>query len=143
MKKRTSIKPDKNGNIHLGTYRLGLKNVDLFATVPPHENGGSFYFAPEDRSLPRIKVYLDEIEWGKTVAILHHEAMEFSMQDHHCRFLQSGQFSASHASYLLVMTHEQFTECSEWTGRFMADCIDDLQQAWKWWSEKVNGLRQK
>lgn len=127
--KQHKFTPDSNGNIFVGTYRLGPKNVDLYATVPPHESGGSFYFAPEERRLPRIKVCIDELEWKHTVAILHHEAMELSMQDHHCRFLQSGQFSASHASYLFVMDHEQFTECSEWTGQFMSNCLPELAKA--------------
>ncbi len=130
-KKKPSFKPDKSGNIFVGRFYLGWRQVDLFATMPPHEGGGCFYYSPEDGKLPRIKVSIQYKEWNTIVAILLHEAMEFAMEDHRLRFSGSAQIADSHASYLFVMTHEQFCECAAICGIFMADCLPELAHAYE------------
>lgn len=129
-KKKPSYKPDKLGNIHVGRFYLGWSQVDLFATMPPHEGGGCFYYSPEDGRLPRIKVGINYNEWNTVIAILLHEAMEFALEGHRLRFTPSGQMADSHASYLFVMNHEEFAECVAITGSFMADCIPALAAAY-------------
>lgn len=124
------FKPDKGGNIHVGRFYLGWRQVDLFATVPPQEGGGCFYYSPEDGKLPSIKVGIQSGHWNTVVAILAHEAMEFTMEDHKLRFAPSSQMADSHASYLFVMSHEQFAECAAITGSLMADCLPRLAEAY-------------
>lgn len=130
-KKKKLFAPDSTGNIHLGAFYLGWQQVDLFATVPPHENGGSFYHSPEHGKLPRIKVGIDYSEWNHVVSILLHETMEFAMEKLHVRYKKSGNLSGSHASYLFVLDHEQFCECAEMTGNFIADCLPKLATAYR------------
>jgi len=38
-------------------------------------------------------------------------------------------------AYALIQTHEEFTEACHRAGMFLAECLPDVQRAWKKWKK--------
>jgi len=114
--------------IYVGTYRLCSSNVDLYALT--HENNGYFYGAPDDNSLPRIKVGISSIHWDQVVNILLHESFEMALDNIRVRYEKSGS-CGDMASYLFCFDHCQFVEACESVSRFITPALPELASVYK------------
>jgi hypothetical protein len=95
----------------LCTANCGSHNVDVY--VVPNEGGGSYYCAPDEKSLPRIEVGIDyrKDEWWRCVTVLMHETFEYVIaRQLNCRFMPCGEYASNMAEYRFVMDHQQFSE---------------------------------
>lgn len=115
--------------IHVGTYQLGWSNVDLF--LMPDNDGGCFYMAPDDKSIPRIKVGLLDCVWTEVVNTLIHEALELVLARRYLRFIPTGRLSSSHDSYHFHFDHNQFTESVTELAGFLVAVLPDVRKAFE------------
>lgn len=113
----------------LGTYRLGLTNVDVYTL--PQLSGGEFYFCPDGDSLPRVKIGLKFDYWGEVVNVALHESMEYLLAQHQLRFAPSAKFNDDPANYLFVFDHTQFADVCARQAVFIAEVLPALARAWK------------
>jgi hypothetical protein len=114
----------------IGTFRLGDENVDLYA-LPHGAGGGEFYTRPDDKSVGRIKIGIDEQHYDDVLAILLHETFEYLACRHHTRFSQSLKFNRDHADYLFIMDHSTFGEICSRQAFFLYECGAKLHATWK------------
>ena len=114
--------------IKVGTYYLGHENVRV-ALRP--DTGGEFFMSPKDKGCALMMIGQDQDRWHQIVGVLLHEAMEFGFARHALRFDPAPCTTTSHASYVFMMDHEQFEAVASSVGPFMADCLPDLEKAWK------------
>jgi len=115
--------------LRLGIYNLNNINVEVF--VLPEHDGGEFYFAPDKKSLPRIKIGLNYKDWDDVVAIALHESMEFLLTQKGFRYKQSGRFTNDHADYTFVYNHADFTELCARQAFFLVDLIPQLAKVFE------------
>src|SRR5687768_11248203 len=92
----------------VGTYRLGLTNVDLYGQL--YGYGGEFYFAPDNKSMPRLKVSLRYQYWREIVAILLHESFEYLAAQKCARFVPCGNFMPASDIYRFQFDHNMFSQ---------------------------------
>lgn len=117
--------------IHVGTYTLGWFYVDLY--LIPDTDGGCFYMAPDDKSMPRIKVGIADT-WPEVVSTLIHEALELVLTRRHLRFITSGRISTSPESLTFHFDHNQFNESVTELAGFLVVALPDVATAFR----KVN-----
>lgn len=115
--------------ILLGTYYLAPTNVELYAFSG--DFGGWFYFSPDAKSLPRIKVSIDDPQWDDCLAILLHETFEYLMTVRKLRYHDTGKMSGDNANYLFVFDHSQFADICAAQSYFLQYAIPALQKAWE------------
>lgn len=121
----------------VGIYDAGFDQWEL---VVREGAGGEFHTRPEKGLAPRIKVGIDQ-DWQSAVTTLTHEALELAFQKVHVRFLPASHYSNSSASYLFVMSHEQFAEASAWAAEFLCSSLPDMAKAYKKWHKKTKKRR--
>lgn len=115
--------------IRIGTFQLGHRNVELFAV--PEDFGGEFYFAPDRKSIPRIKVGLDAKHWDECVTWLLHETIEFSMCDKDLRFAHSGKSNYDTGDFCFHFDHSQFGRICSDVAIFMTAALPELSTAYR------------
>ena len=113
----------------VGTYRLGLTNVELYGQK--YDFGGEFYCAPDDKSLPRMKVSLRYKFWREVVAVVLHESFEFLAVQNNARFVPCGQYMPASDIYRFHFDHNTMSRIMEDQGQFLANCLPDLATVWK------------
>jgi len=113
----------------VGTYRLGLTNVELYGTTTDY--GGSFYFTPDDKALPRMKVSFLYQYWREVVAVLLHESLEFLCAQKGVRVVPCGHWMQSSDLYSFHFDHSQFSLMMEDQGDFLAHSLPDLHKVWQ------------
>jgi hypothetical protein len=104
----------------VGVFKLGPENVELW--VDPAISGGTFNLCPRSGGMAEIRIGVNE-----QIEVLIHELFEFCAARLQLRFIAAPSFTRSHADYLFVMTHEQFTEVAARVGCFMSDAIPKLK----------------
>lgn len=112
----------------VGTFWLGSTNVELFGRAG---KGGDFYFHPDDKSLPRIKVGLDYNHWGEVLSVLLHESFEYLCAANSVRFVNCAQITQASDSYTFHFNHNEMTRIIDDQAYFLAHCIDLLCSTWK------------
>lgn len=120
--------------INLGVFQLGLSNVEVYAL--PNWNGGEFYFCPDSKRLPCVKIGLACSEWGNVVDTLLHESAEYLLAAQQLRFEPSAKFNGDHANYLFVFDHTQFADMCARQAVFIAAVLPVLAKQWE--CRKVN-----
>lgn len=121
----------------IGNYRLGDENVQL---VLRDGGGADFYEQPGDILHPRMKIGADKESIGWLMDSVYHEAMERSMSVIRVRFQRVDSYYVDSASWVFILTHEEFTEACHRAGMFLAACLPDLNAAWKKWHQKKKSL---
>ena len=114
--------------IHLGSFQLGWENVDLY--VFPEEDGGCYYFCPDPKSLPRIKIGLAYDKWSHVLAVLLHESMEYLLERYGYCFKKSGNISGDLSAKWFMLSHIEITEVWARQADFLADAIPALKKAY-------------
>lgn len=117
----------------VGTYEFGYEKAEL---VLREGDGGEFYLLPGDIDCPRIKVGADQPDWRALIAVLLHEAFEFACARVGLRYSPSDDLGRDHAAYVFVMDHPRFTKTCALVADFAAQCLPDLEKAWKKWKAK-------
>lgn len=112
----------------LGVYQLGFVNVKVF--TQDHSNGGDFVSVPtNDMAHMHIGIGHRQNEWGKVVAVVMHEAMEYVTANQlQCRYAQDADFANNSADFFFLMNHQQYAEAVARTAHFMADVIPDISK---------------
>ena len=119
----------------VGTYEFGYENVQL---VLREGIGGEFYVLPGDINYPRIKIGADQAHWKALVTVLLHETMEFAYTRIGARYAPSEELGRDHAAYFFILTHPQLSESCGRAADFLANCLPDLDQAWRQWNRSQN-----
>ena len=117
----------------VGVYSLGYESVQLVAR---DGTGGDYYTQPEKGHIARIKVGMDYSAWDCVVNALLHEAMEFSIDRHHCRFRATNDISYDLSNYLFVFNHPQFSDIVAKVAEFVTPALPDLARVYKQWHRK-------
>lgn len=115
-------------SIHVGTFQLGWTNVDLY--LDPDESGGCFYFAPNDKDTPRIRVGLDGMSWRDVVEVLLHETLELVLTRRDLRYVPTGRIACGHDSYVFHCDHNDFTQAVAEAAAFMVDTVPAVSKAY-------------
>jgi len=118
-----------SNKIKIGTFRLGLENVDLFGLS--NTNGGYLELKPDDGHRSFIEVGLASKEWDFTVSILLHETLEFLMMRAFVAYASIGRIWASSSSRLFVLSHEQLDNICDRQAVFVTLALPKLATAWK------------
>lgn len=114
--------------VRIGTYPLGMENIELYAL--PDSFDGFFYCRPDDISPGRIKIGLKSRNWDEIVSVLLHETFEMLCSRHRHRYEKSGG-QGDHASYLFVFNHSEFTELCQFQATFITRAVPDLMRYFK------------
>lgn len=70
--------------------------------------------------------------WSQVYRGLLHEAMEWGMLLGGCHYCPSGALApVADDSYLMVMSHPQFTRVANEVGDFMAHAAPELEKVWR------------
>lgn len=115
----------------IGIYEIGYERVRLYLRSG---SGADFYFTPDDKGIPIVKIGADQDKWRKIVGSALHEAQEFAMSRLGYAYYQAQTLNSSGADYVFMLTHEQFNECCERAAEFLATALPDLEKAWKKWT---------
>lgn len=118
-----------DGQVYIGTWALGWRNVDLYGRKGA--NGGEFYFLPDARANARIKLSIDYEHWSEVLNVLLHETGEFLMQDRNHAYRQSGDRARDANNLLFVFRHEEWSEIAAHQADFVADCYEHVRAAWE------------
>lgn len=116
----------------VGVYEIGWEQVQV---VLREGTGGEFYSIPEKGSLARIKIGADYRNWNDVVAVLLHEASELMYDRLQCRYMATNHLAGDHTGYLFMANHAQFSDVCWKVGELAANCLPDLQKAWKRWGD--------
>lgn len=124
----------------IGVYDCGYDQIQLVAR---DGTGGEFYSCPEKGHIPRIKVGMYESnQWKHVIAVLLHEAYEFTMWRENCRYQPDNRVSPlSLGDYLFVMTHEQFHACTAKVADFIDSALPDLSASFNKWHKKARAKK--
>ena len=117
----------------VGTYDLGAESVVLI--LRPGMGGDFHTRSDPPRKMPCISVGADSGSWQKLVAWLVHEVVEVVMMRMGLRYVPDVDYARDAAGYLFVETHAQHSEVCARVGWFLADCLPDLNKAWKKWKK--------
>jgi len=112
---------------------MGHLNVDLYANT--QMQGGEFYFWPDEKSLPCIRVGLDG-SWPDTISWLLHEALEFALCHRQLRFARTAKLNGDHADFLFVFDHCEYGNVCSMVGRFLVDALPAWTKAYREWKRK-------
>lgn len=105
----------------VATVLLCNHNVDIYAMVD--EQGGEFYFAPDKKSLPRIKIGLNYPKWNHVVEVALHEILEYAACVNNLRFQNCTKWNGDNGNYLFVMDHPQFATIVSEAGDVLATIL--------------------
>lgn len=112
----------------LGVLQLGHENVELF--IFPEGEGGEFYFVPDQKSVPRIKIGINYTRWDDVVAVLLHEALEFALCRSMKRYIRSGKLNGDQADYIFVLDHSEFGNICSAAAMFLVDALPRVAREW-------------
>lgn len=111
----------------LGQFELGYESVQLVAR---DDTGGEFHLCSPRTNTGVITIGVDQDDFESVVAVLMHEAVEFSIARRGCRFLDSNDMGEDHAGYLFVMNHPQFSDIIAKSASFILPAIPLLRTVW-------------
>lgn len=115
--------------IKVGVYELGFEFIDLYAL--PKEQGGYYYFQPEEGHVGRMKVGIGYRNWWEVVAVLLHEATEYVMHKQGYVYQRAGQVCHASDCRTFHFNHEQFSEVTAHVAIFIARALPDLASVWR------------
>ena len=127
-------KPKK---IFVGRYAMNKATVELWLD-PDSEDGSTHSAWSEGSGYASIAEIgcLGKV-WPQLVRKLLHELAEWSAVLHKCHYHPSGILLPVPAdSYLMVMTHPQFTQVIDEAGDALAYALPDMEKAWKKWKKE-------
>lgn len=122
----------KSKRILVGRYAMNKATVELWLD-PASEDGTatSGWTATSGYCVTVVVGCLDKC-WAQIVRCLLHELVEYSAVLHKCHYHPSGILLPVPAdSYIMVMTHPQFTQVMDEAGDALAQALPDLEKAWK------------
>jgi hypothetical protein len=105
----------------LGGYNLGRSDIIIY--VDTNFDGGCF-------NLNIFTIGIKRQEWWEVLEVLLHELTEFNYSMNHCRLTPDIEFTKSHDSYLFLLTHPQFSECTAQIANCLAQVIPDLTKVY-------------
>lgn len=111
----------------LGTWKLAGVNVQV--VVDWTKIGGSFYFAPDAKGPPRIRVGCDH-GWPDVVAVLMHEALELVLTLAGQRFKSCQGWGHNHGDYIFHLDHNQFCQAVDKLADFCTVVMPVLAHAY-------------
>lgn len=109
----------------VGSYRLGVLDVDLY-WVRGERFGGVYYSRPETGRCPRIKIGMQGASWEDVVAVLIHEAMEFTVDLQDRLFQPLGADPRGSDDRVVMLTHAEFSRVCYALGGFLTKALPDL-----------------
>jgi hypothetical protein len=115
----------------IGHYELGVLSVALYLRSG---EGAEYYTHPEPGKPPRIKVGASG-HWDQAVSRLLHEAMEYTLDNHKCRYRQTMNFLGASDGVSFHIDHNQFSMACDDVARFITACLPALSKEWnkpKW-----------
>jgi len=112
----------------VGTYYCGCEQIDVYLRSG---EGGEFYFTPENRHIPRIKIGADYKGWDRVVAVAMHEIVEFCLVRSGLRYEKSCEASMEHNGYYFSFNHNEYSEVIYRAAEMMSVLLPDLAVAWK------------
>jgi hypothetical protein len=121
-------------DVIVGTFELNDEPVLLVLRAGV---GGNYLSRSDDRKPVLFQVGGDQTYWRDVVGSLLHEAKEFVDMRMGCRFEPSPNYAYDNGSYLFVETHTQHSEVCWRVGAFLAQCLPDLERAWKQWQRQA------
>lgn len=119
---------------YVGTYRLGATNAEVFGSK--HLYGGQFFFAPDDKALPSLKVSFLQEHWWEVVAILMHESFEYLAAQRGVRYRPCGDAINASDVFWFGFDHNAMSQIISDQGYFLAKCLPDVAAAWKKYKPK-------
>lgn len=108
--------------IFVGTYRLGLRNVKLYASL---DDGGQVRLFPKKRGVPEVYVGIGE-SWTDALTTLLHEAYELALIDLRTRYEHAPGGSEETSDFIFLMTHNELGKAHEVVADFIIDASHDL-----------------
>lgn len=110
----------------IGHYELGVVSVSIFLR---EGDGAEYYTHPEPGHTPRIKVGVSG-NWEQVVARLLHEAMEYAIDNHKCRYRQTMNFQGASDGVSFHLDHSQFSMVCDDVGRFLTAALPAMAKEW-------------
>lgn len=117
----------------VGFFELGNEQVQV---VLREGVGGEFWLEPGDIKCPRIKIGADQACWGDLVAVLDHEALEFTLTRMRRRYFTSMDYANDHGAYTFFLTHVEFAEVAARVAHFLVKCLPQMEKEWRKWRRK-------
>ena len=114
---------------YLCTALLNGISTDLYAVKD--ELSGWFYYHPEPKGRPRIKVGTKHEQWWQCLAVLMHETQEAVAGMMCLRFRPSDDYSNENGLYSFHMDHSQFAEMVAASADFLAVAVPKLAAEWQ------------
>jgi hypothetical protein len=114
--------------IKVAILRFNHINLDLYAN--PDGIGANYMTAPDDVSLPRIEVGLQE-EWDDVFSNLIHEAFEAAIMQYQGSYTRVMDCTSDAGCRLFVFDHSTFSEIAEQVARFLPEATTKLEKVWK------------
>jgi len=118
----------------VGTYEFGYEKVQI---VLREDNGAEVYFLPDGIDCPRIRIGADQPDWRSLVALLLHEAEEFSLIRAGARYHPSENLARDHAAYIFILNHTQLSQVCAQIAELLITCLPDLSKAWAKWKKET------
>ena len=128
----------KSKKIFVGRYAMN-KGTMLLYLDPTTGDGSALFDWVEGTGYCCIVTVgaLDKL-WAQMVRKLVHELVEISAVAAKVHFQPSGILTPVPAdSYLMVMTHPQFTQVVDEAGDALAYALPDMEKAWKKWKKET------
>ena len=127
----------KSKKIFVGRYAMCKGNVKVYLN-PEDESSYAFHTWTKDSGFCCVcEVGCKEKEWNQIVRKLMHELVESAAVAEKVHFQPSGILSpVPEDSYLMVMTHPQFTQVVDEAGDALAYALPDMEKAWKKWKKE-------
>lgn len=129
-KKKPERKP-----VDLGLFVVGWEQVRVFLRGG---TGGEFIACPTDSDCPTISIGVEGQSWQDVHTVAMHEILEFCFFRRNTRYSPThiANHARSHASYLFVMTHEEFHAAIADASEMMVALGPKLVDAYKKWVKK-------
>lgn len=112
----------------LGIYRLGNFNVEV--VLDWERFGGSFYFAPDDKGPPRLRVGMDDDVFANVLGVLMHEATEFILSNRGARLDYDDGWGRDASQYRFFFDHPTFSYTLDQLAWFVLKVLPDLTTAY-------------
>ena len=118
----------------VGTYRLGLINVDLYL-IPGYSSSLTYN---QDKKKPRLEIGAAHEQWWKILCELLHEAEEFILILYNYTFTPVFVDAQNSTTYIFNLTHGDLIKVNEEVAYFIAKAQNDLCKAWKKYQKKLS-----
>ena len=122
----------KSQRIRVGRYAMNKSTVELWLDPTTDDGFASCGWTESSEYCVTVVVGCMDRCWEQLVRVLLHELVEYSAVQHKVHFHPSEILLPVPAdSFLLVMTHPQFTQVIDEAGDALASSMPDLERAWK------------